>query len=193
MKTRTTRTGNRSSGSVKLQPAHLIVGEIGKPHGIKGELFVMPATDNVAAVYERGRSFRLGDSDASPMEPEVLIEVAGVREFKGGLLVRFTGIGDRNAAENIRGRTLLLPRDEVQPLEDEEFFLHDLIDLEVRSLDGAVIGRVREIYTVGSGHLLSVDDGERERMIPFSRQLVREVDLEDGRIVIEPLPGLLEL
>ncbi len=178
---------------MKRQPTHLIVGEIRKPHGIKGELFVLPATDNVAALYQPGRSLQLGDSQGQPIEPEVALSLAGVREFKRGLLVRFADIEDRNAADSFRGRTLLISPEDAEPLEDQEYFLHDLIDLEVRCTDGALVGRVAEIYTVGAGHLLGVDDGERERIVPFSSQMVREVNLEDGRIIIEPLPGLLEL
>jgi 16S rRNA processing protein RimM len=78
-------------------------------------------------------------------------------------------------------------------LEEGEFFLHDLVGLQVETAEGQVIGRVGEVYEAGAGHFLSVVGGERERLIPFSGRLVREVDVEAGRIVIEAIPGLLEI
>lgn len=171
----------------------LIVGEIRKPHGIKGECFVVPATDDVAGVYATGRVLRVADPEGEPEEGEPTLTVAGARPFKGGLIVRFEDVSDRNAAEALRGRTLVIPRSEARPLDEGEYFLHDLAGLEVRSVEGRLIGRVSQVYEGGAGHILGVDDGERERLIPFTREVVREVDVEGGRIVIEPVRGLLDL
>ncbi len=160
---------------------------------MKGALFVSPTTDNIETVFARGRVLRVGDREARIARPEMALTVAEVRDFKGGLIVHFEELDDRNAAEQFRGRTLLIPVDEAEPLAAGEYYLHDLVDLEVRDASGNAIGRVREIYTVGSSLLLGVDDGGRERLVPFSQRIVREVDLEKGTIVIEPPPGLLEL
>jgi 16S rRNA processing protein RimM len=153
----------------------------------------MPATVDVAGVYAQGRVLRLGDSEGRAQEDEAVLTVSLAREFKGGLIVRFAGVPDRNAAELLRGLTLLVPAHEVRPLEEGEFFLHDLVGLQVETAEGQVIGRVGEVYEAGAGHFLSVVGGERERLIPFSGRLVREVDVEAGRIVIEAIPGLLEI
>lgn len=174
-------------------PTHLLVGEIRKPHGIRGEVYVVPTTDNVAEIYTPGRELYLADAAGVPLDPDLGLVVVRAREFKKGLIVEFEDVVDRNAAELLRGRMLAVAAEDVPPLEDEEFFLHDLIDLEVRGLDGSVLGRVDRIYTVGASHLLGVDDGERERLVPFSREIVRSVELEDGFIVIEPTPGLMEI
>lgn len=171
----------------------MIVGEIRKPHGIKGECYVKPATDDVAGVYAPGREFRFGDSQGQVEEYELRLTVQAARAFKGGLIIRFKGVEDRNAAEPLRGRTLLLALEDVRPLEAGEYFLHDLSGLEVKTTAGEVIGRVVEVYELGPSHCLAVDDGERERLIPFTGQIVREVDMEAGTIVIEPIPGLLDV
>ena len=171
----------------------LIVGEIKKPHGIKGECYVMPATDDVAGVYAKGRELVLGDPEGQPYEPETPIEIEGVRPFKKGLLVRFRDADDRNAVEPLRGRTLLIRRGDARPLETGEFFIHDLEGLEVRTVQGGRVGEVTEVYETGTGHCLGVDDGEREHLIPFSRHVVKEVDTEKGRIIIDPPPGLLDV
>ncbi|MGD2154878.1 MAG: ribosome maturation factor RimM [Gemmatimonadales bacterium] len=173
--------------------AFLIVGEIRKAHGIKGECFVSPATDDVAGVYSEGRSLLIGDSEGRPDESGLALTIAGAREFKGGLIVRFEDVRDRNAAEVLRGRTLLISPEDARPLEAGEFFLHDLVGLEVQTVEGEPVGRVVEVYETGPVHMLEVDDGTRGHLIPFSERLVREVDVQAGRIVIETIPGLLDI
>ena len=172
---------------------YLIVGEIRKPHGIKGECYVMPATDDVAGVYAKGRELLLGDPDGRPYLPETRVRVEATRGFKGGLLVRFGGVADREAIEPLRGRTLLIRREEARPLEAGEFFIHDLEGLEVETVEGDRVGTVVEVYGGGAEHYLGVDDGARERLIPFSPRVVRKVDLEGRLIVIDPPAGLLAL
>lgn len=154
---------------------------------------MVPATDDVAGVYAQGRELRVGDADGRPAESGLSLSVQGAREFKGGLIVRFEDVRDRDAAEALRGRTLLIRREEARPLDSGEYFLHDLVGLEVWSSDGERVGRVAAVYEGGAGHFLGVDDGRRERLVPFAGRIVRNVDLEAGRIVIEPIPGLLEL
>lgn len=135
----------------------------------------------------------MGDRDGAIAEPAIALTVEAVRSFKGGLLLRFAGITDRNDAEILRGRTLLIPADEAEPLAADEYFLHDLVGLEVRDDDGSLLGVVKEIYSVGNGYLLGVETDGREVMVPFNRQVVRSVDTDSGVIVIEVMPGLLDL
>ena len=172
---------------------YLIVGEIRKAHGIKGDCLVMPATEDVAGIYAKGRALRLGDARGEPLDDGTDLQVRTARPFKGGLLVSFAGVNDRNAAELLRGRTLLVRRDETRPLEQGEYFLHDLAGLTVQTVGGDLVGRVTEVYEGGQSVYLGVDDGERERLIPFTANVVREVDVKGGRIVVEPLPGLLDI
>ncbi len=153
----------------------------------------MPATDDVAGVFAPGHGLRLGDAEGRPDTEATVLTVHTGRPFKGGLIVRFREIDDRAAAEALQGRTLLIAAVEARPLETDEYFLHDLVGLEVRSQADERIGRVVQVYEGGPGHLLGVDDGEREHLIPFNRQIVRRVDLEAGVIVVELIPGLLDL
>jgi len=153
----------------------------------------MPATDDVAGVYAEGRELRLGDATGRPYAGEASLTVTATRGSKGGLIVHFAEVGDRNAADLLRGRTLLIAADEARPLEKDEFFFHDLVGLEVETADGRRVGRVVEIYEGGAVPYLGVSDGSRERLLPFARALVREVDLDGRRLVIEAMPGLLDL
>ena len=153
----------------------------------------MPATDDVAGVYAEGRRLQVGDATGQPYAGESSLTVAAARVFKSGVVVHFAEVDDRNAAELLKGRTLLIPAGEARPLEDDEFFFHDLIGLEVETTEGGRVGRVVEIYEGGAVPYLGVSDGARERLIPFSKVVVRAVDLEGGRVVIEVMPGLLDL
>lgn len=121
------------------------------------------------------------------------LTIAMVRPFKGGLIIKFEDIEDRSTAEIFRGRTLLISASEAQPLDAGEYFIHDLIDLEVRDEAGTVLGRVRDVYPMGWTHMLGITVGAKELMIPFNRETVSQVDLESGFIVITPTPGLLDL
>ncbi len=138
-----------------------------------------------------GRTFQLGDQDGNPIDLTVTLE--SVRPYRDGLLARLEGTPDRTAAELLQGRTLIIPIEEAEPLEEEEYFLHDVIGLEVVDPNGDRLGRVMEVYTVGTSHLLGIDDGRREVLVPFSEAVVHEVDLDAGRVVIEPTPGLLDV
>lgn len=153
----------------------------------------MPATDDVAGVYAVGRGLRLGDATGRPYPGRSSLTVTAARGSKGGVIVHFAEVEDRNAAELLKGRTLLIAAGEARPLEEDEYFFHDLIGLEVESADGGRVGRVVEVYEGGAVPYLGVSDGSRERLLPFARVVVRQVDLEGRRLVIEVLPGLLDL
>jgi len=174
-------------------PEYLVVGHVTRPHGIRGEVYVTPLTDRPELVFAPGRRMRLGDSEAAldPAEPPK--EVAGVRPFKRGLLVKFDDVRDRTAAEAMAGRYLLVPLAELEPLEEGEYYYHQLLGLEVVTRDGERVGCVREVYETAPAHLLEVTGEGKPHLIPFTARIVRQVDLEARRIVIEPPPGLLEL
>jgi 16S rRNA processing protein RimM len=80
------------------------------------------------------------------------------------------------------------------PLEEDELFYHQLLDMEVQTVDGTRVGTVREVYETEPAHLLEVEGAQGKRhLIPFAQRIVKKVDAEHGRIVIAPPPGLLEL
>ncbi|MEY7973966.1 ribosome maturation factor RimM, partial [Saccharomonospora xinjiangensis] len=120
-----------------------------------------------------------------------------VRPHGGRLLVRFTEVPDRNAAEEARGLTLLADAEDLPPIEDpDEFYDHELEGLRAELADGTVVGTVREIIHSPGGELLSVEVGEpgagREVLVPFVTAIVPRVDVAEGRIVLDPPEGLLD-
>jgi 16S rRNA processing protein RimM len=171
---------------------HLVVGQITKVHGTKGELFVWPHTDDAEAVFAPGRALILGDEAGVVTEDMVVVE--RVRAFKRGLLVGFEGIGDRTEAEPLVGRYLLAPSAELAGPAEDEVYYHDLVGLAVVTLGGEAVGTVREVFETSPADLLDVEfeDGER-RFIPLTKPIVVSVDVAAGQIRIDPPAGLLEL
>lgn len=178
-----------------MQPTHLVVGHITKPHGTKGEVFVWPLTDNVEQVFAEGRELRLGDTNGVLSSEAVeLLTIESAREFKRGVLVKFVRHDDRNSVEAYAQRYLLSPIDELAPLEADEVYYHQLLGLNVVTKEGQDVGRVQEVYETYPAHLLEVkgDDG-RLHLVPFADRIVKKVDVEAGQIVIAPTPGLLDI
>jgi 16S rRNA processing protein RimM len=117
-----------------------------------------------------------------------------VREFKRGRLVRFEAFDTREDADALAQRYLLLPAEAVPPLEEGEVFYHQLLGLSVETVSGEMVGRVREVYETVPHHLLEVkSDSGKLHLIPFAGRVIREIDLEGSRVVIDPPDGLLEL
>lgn len=178
----------------RADPKYLAVGHLSKAHGIQGEFVVSPLTDHPEGTYAPGVVLRLADATGQSPDPDLPpLRVVGSRPFKGAFLVEFGGIETRNEAEALRGRYLLREAAEVEPPAADEFFYHQLLGLEVFTVQGERLGRVREVYELAPSDLLEVRDGEREFMIPFRKEIVVEVNLDEGRIVVDPPEGLLDL
>lgn len=171
----------------------LVVGHVPKPHGTRGEVFIWPLTDRPGEVFAPGREVIVGDEEGRAVEGEPTLRIERVRHFKGGLLVKFRDHGDRNSVEFLAGRYVLAPLETLAPLEEGEYFYHQLLGMEVVTVDGEVVGRVREVYETEPVHLLEVVGDGKERLIPFAERLIREIDTEARRLVIEPPAGLLEI
>ena len=167
-----------------------VVGRIGKPHGLKGEVSVEPRTDEPDRRFAVGA--RLGVERKRPgRQDDQTYTVAGTRWHAGRLLVTFEEIGDRNAAEDARGTVLVVPVDPDETPEDpEEFYDHQLVGLTVVSVDGQALGELAEVVHGAAQDLLVVDHDGREVFVPFVAELVPEVDLANRRVVVDDRPGL---
>jgi 16S rRNA processing protein RimM len=167
----------------------LVVGRIGRPHGIRGEVSVQVRTD------DPGRRFAAGTVLAT--EPAALgpLTVVSSRWHSGRLLVSFAGSTDRGHAESLTGAMLVVDSAEVGAPEDpEEFNDHDLIGLDVLTTTGDLVGTVRDVLHHGQDLLVvqPVAVQAPEALVPFVTAIVPEVDIAAGRLVIDPPPGLLD-
>ena len=175
-------------------PAFLAVGHLTRVHGLLGEFFVTSLTDHPEGAFAPGVVLRLGDpSGTAPDQDLPPLRVEEARPFKGGLLVAFGGVASRSEAERIRGRYLLQATEQLEPPAPGEFWHHQLIGLEVVTVEGRRVGVVRELLEVAACDLLDVVDGDVEHLIPFRKEFVVQVDVEGGRVVVDPPAGLLDL
>lgn len=167
----------------------LTVAKVRRAHGLGGEVLVELSTGDPDDVFTEGRVF---GAPGLPGAESACLTLAGSRRHKGGLLLQFREVTSREEADRLRGVELRLPADELRDLEEDEFFLHDLVGYTIERTDGVPVGDVVTSYETGAQLLLGIGGGDREILIPFGRQLVIEVDRERRRIVIDPPPGLLE-
>lgn len=172
-------------GRVQVQ---LVVARVGRAHGIKGEVTVEVRTDEP--------ELRLGPGAVLATEPASTgpLTIETGRVHSGRLLLRFAGVSDRTAAEALRNTLLIAEVDpEDMPEDPDEYYDHQLMDLDVVLADGTEIGRITEITHLPSQDLFIVErpDGT-EVMIPFVEEIVTEIDLVEQKAVIDPPPGLID-
>jgi 16S rRNA processing protein RimM len=170
---------------------YLIVARVRRPHGVRGELLIAVDTDRPKQVFRSGRPLVVADGRGEA--PGETVTVGGLRATTGGGLLRLVEVDSREGAEALRGRTLLIPAEEAAPAARDEVHYRDLVGMEVRDVDGAV-GTVDDILELASGEVLVVRrPGGKELLIPFARDLVREVDVEARVLRVELPEGYLEL
>jgi 16S rRNA processing protein RimM len=168
-----------------------MVGRIVKPHGIRGELTVDVRTDSADVRFAVGSVVFVTARDGSVVRS---LTVAAARPHTGRLLVTFAGVEGRDAADALRGAVLCAPADDVPATGDpDEFYDHQLEGLAVQTVTGTAVGTVREVVHSAGSDLLVIDrEGGGEALVPFVREIVPEVDVPGGRIVVDPPPGLLD-
>jgi 16S rRNA processing protein RimM len=177
-----------TGGAERVTPVEIVVGRVGRAHGIRGEVRVESRTDSADLRYAVGAVLRPDGGDRE------VLTVRAVRFQRGTLLVRFAEVDDRTAAEALLGVTLYadVPGDE-RPDDAEEFYDRQLIGLWARTPDGGTIGSVVDVLHLPGQEVLVVGKSDgAEALVPFVRDLVPSVDLDSAVVVIDDRPGLLE-
>lgn len=167
----------------------VVVGRIGRPHGIRGEVTVEVRTDSPDDRFAPGSVLATEPARLGPLT------VAAARWHSGRLLLSVAGVVDRTGAEALRGLVLSAEVDEHDVPEDpEEYFDRQLIGLAVVTVDGVALGPIVDVIHLPGQDLLSVrrEDG-RELLVPFVAEIVPQIDVEAARVVVDLPPGLLEL
>lgn len=169
---------------------HVLVGRVLRAHGLRGDVLVDPSTDEPRRRFAAGARLSLRDADdADRGTAEVVAGTPHGRYWR----VRFRGVHDRSTAERLRGRglyvdTAALPRSD----DPEDFHDADLIGLAVVTVDGRSVGEVSDVLHPAQDVLVVDRPDAPPAYVPFVRALVPTVDVEAGRLVVDPPPGLLE-
>jgi len=157
----------------------VMVGEIGRPHGVRGLVRLRAFTEDPAAL-----------AAYSPLTDE-----AGTTRYaitlKAGDIAAVEGVADRDAAQRLTGTKLYVERDRLPSPDDEEFYLVDLIGLAAVTEAGETLGRIRAVEDHGAGAFLIIDGTQREHLMPFTRAVVPVVDIAGGRVTVVPPEEIL--
>ncbi len=178
-----------ASGAARTQ---LRVGRLVKAHGLKGALKLELYTDDPAGRFVPGAEFTLQVPEASPWHGKTVT----VREFRwmnSHPVVFFEDIDDRDGAESIVRAILWIDQDAEEVTEEDAWYDHQLVGLDVVR-DGEIVGRVVRVEHLPAQDLLSVKrmSDEQEILVPFVKAIVPEVDLAAGRLIVTPPEGLFE-
>ena len=164
----------------------LQVGVITATHGLKGEVKVFPTTD------DPNRFRRLKEVILNTGREERVLEIEGVKFFKQMVILKFKGLDDIGDVEKFRRGTLSVTRENAVKLKRNEYFIADLIGMRVENEDGSELGTLQDVISTGANDVYDVrlSDG-RQLLIPAIRECILSVDVEEGRMRVHLLDGLL--
>jgi 16S rRNA processing protein RimM len=163
----------------------VIVGTLGRAHGLHGEIYVDLRTDSPKQRFAIGAQVWPDGGDPLTIKSFRLQGARGV--------VRFAEVGERTEAEKLVGSRLVSRVDSTEvPADESEYYDHQLMGLDVVTSEGEWAGKVSRVEHLGFQDSLVVETSNGERFIPFVNDLVPEVDLEAGCVIIRAIPGLLE-
>ena len=163
----------------------MAVGRILKTYGLRGWVKLEALTTNPRR-FRKGNTFILEGETA---EERLVLEEA--KEVQGALTAKFQGLENREQAAALVGKLLFVTARELGESPQDSFWEHQLLGLEVITMDGDRLGEVVEVMETGANDVLVVE-GDREYLIPMIAEVVKEIDLDSGTIMVKPLPGLLE-
>lgn len=168
-----------------IAPGYIAIGQITSIHGVRGEVKVTLYTDHPERFSQKPVVY-LGP-EARP------VRVLSARPHQGAMLVHLEGYANRDAADTLRGLWIQIPEADVAPLEEGEQYIFKLIGLHVTTTDGRDLGAVSEVLSTGANEVLVVqaEDGS-EVLIPYISDAIAEERVDQGEIVVHPLPGLLD-
>lgn len=168
----------------RQKKAYLAVGHVMGAHGVRGEIKIKSLTDFPERFAPGARVFVEGETFQR--------EIVSTRAHKGALLIKFAGLSDRNAVEALKGKYLLVARENAMPLDEDEYYEDELVGLRVESVEGEYLGILAEIIWTGANEVYIVRGDQGEVLIPAIADVVQEVDLDAGLMRVTLLPGLLD-
>ena len=169
---------------------HVVVGRLRKPHGLKGDCTLFPLTDSPESMFSPGHEIWLLDLEGRTVAGPLTVERS--RSYHREWLVKFAGVDSRDALEPYRGLLLGVPQEALDPLAEDEVYLHDLIGMAVVSTAGEQIGAVTTFYELPHGIMLDVKTMRESVIIPYRPEMVVKTDIQARTIVIDDTLGFLD-
>lgn len=165
----------------------ITIGKISKNQGNKGEVRVLPFTDFPERFQLLEKVILLKDDKV--MEKKI----QSLRYHKKFVIIKFEGIENIGQALELKNYYIKIPEEDLLPLEEEEYYIDDLLGYQVITSSGDIIGNVTEVVTTGGTDIFFVKGNKKEYMIPAAREIILEIDEKEGKMKIDPIPGLLDL
>ena len=167
-----------------MKKEYLEAGKIVTTHGIRGEVKIMPYTDTPELLAEFDRLFIGKNKD------ELIIERS--RVFKNMVIAKIEGVDTPEAAEKLRNKLLYMHSDDLE-LDDDTYFIQDLIGIEVRDADsGKVYGTISDVMQTGANDVYVIKGSDREYLVPAIADVVISTDIDENIMTIRPLDGLFD-
>ena len=163
-------------------------GKISKVHGLSGEVRVAPFSRQLDNISTLEKIFIVQTPDSSPVE----LTITKSRVHKNTAVFKIQGIDSIEDAEKLVGKVIHVEMSDLQELEDDEYYWFDLIGLKAYTEQGQYIGEVKDLIDRSLQSLLVVKNGDKEHLIPLTEPIVKQVDLEHSKIIINPISGLLD-
>lgn len=164
----------------------LQVGVISSTHGVRGEVKVFPTTDDI------NRFKKLKQVILDTGREKLVLEVQGVKFFKQFAILKFKGIDNINDIEKYKGKSLFVDREHAVKLRKDEYFIADMIGMDVYTEDDKFFGVLKDIIETGANDVYNISSEEYgEVLVPAIKQCILNVDIENGKMTIHLLEGLI--
>lgn len=164
----------------------LQVGVITQTHGVRGEVKVFPTTDDV------NRFKKLKQVILDTGKETMPLEIQSVKFFKQFVILKFKGIDNINDIEKYKRCSLYVTREHAVPLEEDEYFIADMIGMEVCTEDGNIFGTLKDVIETGANDVYVIESAEQgEVLVPAIKECIRSVDIEKGQMMIHLMDGLI--
>ena len=164
----------------------LQVGVISSTHGVRGEVKVFPTTDDVTRFRQLKKVYLDTGREMLPLE------IQNVKFFKQFAILKFKGIDNINDIEKYRGKSLMIDREDAVALDEDEYFIADMIGMKVCTEDGSEFGTLKDVMETGANDVYIIDSLEHgEVLIPAIRECILDVDMDEERMTIHLMEGLV--
>lgn len=166
---------------------YVTIGKITKNQGNKGEVKVIPYTDYPERFQLIDRVFLVREGNF------IKKDIENVRYHKNFVVIKFAGIDNIADALDLREYDIKIPEEEILPLEDDEYYIDHLIGFKVYTTENVFLGDLIEVLTTGGTDVFKVKGEKKEYLIPAAKEIILEINEETNKIIVDPIPGLLDL